>query len=369
MRVLPRRKALALLVAASAVVPSCTLLNPLEHLQAGFDQDDGSSGRDDGGGTSGLDGDTRDAVVDLPGCEREGWTACGVTVTARAEKLGGAVFVALGSTVSLYFTDERAGTISVASCTPSRCDTPRVSISGESAPRTIGLAGGTLAWVTPGAVRRISIAPPTDGGPETVGTPAGNAELTANYPQVAWTDDTGMYAVHQSVSSAKKLGGGPARSPVVTRSFSWIANGMVQHNAWDGVTNVPSSTTFPGTEGAELVAAAPLYGYAFEAREGLVASLRRDGGTDVVVADLRDDAGAPVVLTRERDPVRALASTGTYVYWTTSTGYLRRQAKDVPEVVTVLNGLGEDTALTVSIAGLVAVVDRTHGEILTYAPP
>lgn len=363
MRASPRSKMLALLIVATA--PSCTLLNSLDYLQSGRDEDPTSPAAD---GSVATPGSEPDPVV-LPGCGPGDWPTCGVTSVARGGKPGGAVFVHLGPTVSLYFTDEGSGTVSNAICSTSACDAPSVLVSGEDEPRKIAHMSGMLAWTTRSAVRRLKIAPKDDAGVATIAAITGTSDIVGEYPYFAWTDDKGAHAYHQADTASKTLSTSLAQSPAILKCFYFVADDAVQENRWDGYDRPPATAPLPGTRGAELVTPATFYAQWGKGSAGLVATVRRDGGTALVVADSLDDAGAPRLLTLEEEPIRAVVTTATYVYWTTASGLLRRQLKDSVQVATVLHGLSGETSLAVSPEGLLAVVDRRRGEILTYAPP
>lgn len=371
MRVRRLRKPFGLVGLVALVgLASCTLLNPLDYLQAGRDAEDGGAAAPDARAT-GDAASVGDSGPELPGCGPDRWSTCGVGVVSSGGRPGGAVFVALGSTVSLYATDVAAGTITKATCTASGCEAPSVFLTGETSPEHIAYSSGTLAWTTPKALRRLAIAPSTDAGATTFDTLSGSSDVTAEYPSVAWTDDTGAHACNINQCQRVTLGSGPARSPVVTGGFWFVAGNAIQHDAWNGFdTSAPAPSPIPGTGGAGLVAKGALYGGGFDGRVGVVATLRRDGGaTDVVVADLPDDAGAPVVIATEEEAVVSIATTSAYVYWTTPSGLLRRLAKDAKQVTTVLHGLGKETSLAVSAAGLLAIVDRGAGAVLTFSTP
>lgn len=360
------RRSMTLAAALATAAASCTLLNPLDHLQArlGEPQPDGATGQDGGGGAA--DGATGDAD-DAPGCGASRWAECGVSIVATPKQPGDALVTDFG----FFFSDEATGEIYKTQCASAGCEPPTVRVSGEDTPSRLAFAADSLFWTTRTAVRRLRVVATPDASPsvETIDPIEGSTRITAKYPHVVWTDSKGArgWPLNGSVMT---LWSKPAASPSVGfEGPLFVSEGQVKACKWDVVgTNCPSAATVDASAGAELVYWAPLFGNGLlTPLQGIVAGIAQDGGTRLVVLDHVDEAGAPFVLSDEVDAVRAIAASGPYLYWTNAAGQLRRRPKDASTVTIVLRGLSGDATLSANDA-LLFIADRGNKQVLLYAP-
>jgi hypothetical protein len=358
-----------LLFAASA---SCTLLNPLDHLQSGrrAGEGDASSLHEDAG--AGLDAAAAADADDAPGCGPSRWSSCGVFVVASSAEPGDAVFASLGSSTSVFFTDRASGEVSKTACTTAGCAAPTVVASGEDAPARLAFESDSLFWTTPTSIRRLRVNVPPDGGdpsPETIDAAEGATGIIAEYPFVLWTDAKGVRGWSLS-GPITKFWTKPAAYPVLSAGAVFVSEGHVERCDWAefGATSCPASgVALPGSQGAHALAFSSIHTDFFHPGRGLIAATDEGAGARLLVLDELDDAGAPFVLADETDRVVSIGGSSVYLYWTTSSGALRRRAKDASPVTTLLHGLSGDTSIAVSDA-LVLITDRGNGRILTLAP-
>jgi hypothetical protein len=365
------RRLVAFLALPPALVLSvarCSLLNPLEHLQSGVDRDaiaesDGPTGDVEGG--PGKDGAAlADVDVDAgPGCGPERWTECGVIVAASTKQLGSAIVF----NGDVYFTDEGTGEIGKTHCTGTECGKAIVRVTGEDMPRNLAAQSDSLYWTTRAAVRRLVIIPDDAGTPiDTLDTASGTAEIAATYPNAAWTDDAGV-RVWGLNTSLLNVWSKPASSATMASSVVYfISENQVKRCALDvASTQCQGGVTVVGSSGATSIFFTRLFADLFHPA-GVVTARSMGTGSRLELPERLDDAGAPIFIANDPSPVRSFAASGTFLYWTTASGELRRRAADSETVTTLLRGLSGDTHLDGNET-LIVIADRGANKLLTYA--
>jgi hypothetical protein len=177
---------------------------------------------------------------------------------------------------------------------------------------------------------------------ETVASVSGPTALFGNYPVSIWSDTGGIFGSRAFEDA------GPYRYSTMRASALISLPSQMFFVAGDelytctygsnDVSQCNGTTTVDAGRGAQLL------GYATDSANpdagGLVASVRRDGGSALVLVER---AGA--LLAEEASEIAAVAAFGKDIYYTTKSGELRRRTLDVPILMTVLRGLGAGTAL------------------------
>lgn len=360
--------ALAFPAIATATV-DCTLLNPLDHLQAGRDRpsasDDGSVASSD----AAADGATPDGPDNAPGCGPAHWSECHVQSIGSLKQPIGVVF----GPSSVFVTDEAAGEILELHCSSAGCSPPTTLLSGEDGPRELAAHSDSIYWTTHTSIRRFQIITQPDAAPtlETLDAVQGVASIAAEYPLTVWADDKGLraYPMNQSVIT---MWTSPAAHVAQWRGeIFFVSQGEVKQCAWDiagGAKCAPPGNPLPGSAGAETLAWSGVFTEPpLGPLRGLIGALPSGAGSHLALLDKLDDAGVPMPLADDPAKVRSIAGSTTQIYWTNAAGELRRRAKDAPAITTLLHGLGTDTEIAVSDT-LVMIVDRTERRVLSYAP-
>jgi hypothetical protein len=321
-----RTRALFLLALALATA-RCSLVNPLDYLQGGRDSDAAPTAPSVEAG-------------EPPGCPPERWSECGVTVLYE----GGAptALTANGLHRRVWFSV--ADTIYEVRCTQGTCSAPWVWATGQDPVRFLSIEWNWLYWTTGDRVRRILVGSSRDAGEpvETVASAADPTALFGNYPISLWSDVAGISGWREWED-----GGVYRYSPMRASTLLVVALRMFFLSEGELFTCTFGSSDLSECNGTTPLAAgrgAHLLAYASDSSNpdagGLIASVPRDGGTALVLVE---QAGA--VLAEERSEIQALAAFGKDVYYTTTSGELRRRTLDVPTIVPVLRGLGPGTAL------------------------
>jgi hypothetical protein len=322
-----RRRAL-LSIAIALATARCSLANPLDHLQGGRDPDASPT--------------TISSEAGEPaGCPPERWSACGVTLLYE----GGVPtrLTANGLHRRVFFS--AGDTIFEVRCTGGTCTPPWVWATGEDPVRFLSIEWNWLYWITGDRVRRILVGGSRDAGApaETVASVSDPTALFGDAPISVWSDVAGI-----SGTRAGDADGGVYRYTTVRAStllsvssqLFYVAGGELftcRYGSND-ISVCNGTTVLDAGRGAELLARAsdpssPDAG-------GLIASVPRDGGTALVLVEQPG-----TLLAEEPAGVQALAAFGKDIYYTTKSGELRRRTLDVPNIVTVLRGLGAGTAL------------------------
>ena len=361
-----------LFLAAALVLGAahCSLLNPLDHLQAGFGRDGAgdASGEDapaaNGEGGGPIDGAGGPDADNAPGCGPARWAECGVSITATPAHLGYAV-MGLGDT-TIYVSDETSGEISSLQCTASGCAAPSVRVTGEDQPRELTFVSDSLLWTTRTAVRRLRVIGADAATTETIDSLTGTSHITSRYPNAMWTDQSGArgWALTGPVLTFWNK---PASSPSLGSDAFFISENEVKQCTFGPTgTSCPGGVlAFPDSGGATAVAYTVLF-TDFMHLQAIAAAVANGTGSRLVLLDRTDDAGARIVLGDDPSAVRAFAALGPDLFWTNAAGELRRVSSNAATPMTIVHGLSGDTSIDVSSA-YVLIADRGRGQLLRYA--
>jgi len=350
-----------LAVAFAIGCASCSLLSSLDYLQAHRD----AAGLDgDGGPGSGpSNGGPADASGTCPPAE---WSTCGV-ISVAADVTTTAISAA-GDQQSVYYADEH-GSVLTAKC-GATCSPTSTVVTGEEPILFLGYNAVSLYWLTAAAVRRFPLYPDA-GGVTTTTTVRNPHGLSTLYPNVAWADDDGvrMEGVLGS-TGLHTVSTVAATAPLLTsKELLFIGAGQVQRCTIDSFPGGCSNPgALAGTDAAMFVAFA--IGFADSSpiftTGGIVATVPRDGGTSFVLAEQPDDAGVLPSIADTTDTVVAVTASVDDVYFTTTSGELRRRSRNQPGVITMLSGLGRRTYLAADQGG-VFVADPEARQLLHVA--
>jgi hypothetical protein len=339
-----------------AALLQCGLLNPLDYLQ---------SGRPDDAGPESSPGDV-DAEV-LPGCPREKWADCGATIVRSGTTptvVGADSLTGSGSDRRVFFGEAETGTLFELSCAGETCDPPVPIVSGEGEPLTIAYGGGSLFWATASEVRRATLGP--DGAvAETIDTTSGPTALSAAYPYAAWSDANGVRAFHFVGAVSPSLFTGASSSVLLSRTALFFVAGGEVHTC--ALTDSPprcTPTRVSGVSGGDLLANAEGFAKAiFLGGGGIIASVPRPTGTQLLLIEQPDDAGALPTIETERSDLRALDAFDRDIYFTTSRGELLRRTRDLAKVEVILRGLGARTSIAAA-GGQIFIADRDQKQLV-----
>ncbi len=338
-----------MVVFAMSSAGACTLLNPLDYLKAGR-----NAGEADGAAVTDAIEDAEDP--NAPGCPPERWTTCGVTVLVDG---GTPTAVVADSSGRAFFADPASGSIAETRCTPSSCMPVLTWVVDEPELRQFAWSWLDVVWTTSTEVRTAEVFGNLEAGRPPVRTIAAAQNPSAVHSGsyfTTWADDQGVhyFQVNRSVVNPFDVQAllSPRRATALFARSStvyFVSGGELFTCALDTTTYdrcVAEPTAMEGVRDPLLLGEAN--GFASGDAGGLLATRAAEGGTEIALIE-QVDAGALPVVMREAAEIVSLSGSGRDIWFTTSSGVLRRRTVSVPEVVTVLRGLGPRASVAAAL--------------------